>query len=303
MRDYAKVSPQFWIGKTGKKIRAKGCAAQVTALYLMTSPHANMIGLYYLPKTYLAHETGQTIEGASEALSSLSEVGFCQYDEATEMVWVVEMAGYQVAEALQETDKRCKGIQKEYDELPENPYLAEFYDKYVTAFHMIKNRGASKGHRRGFKGPTKPRAGTGARTRAGTRAGAGTLVERQALERGIEAPAEKVFGYWQEVMQHPHAKLDLKREKTIRARFADGYSPEDLCLAVDGCKRDPFSMGENDRHTVFDDIELICRDGSHVDKFIKLAQQNPALLSMSAAGRKTASSAQEWLNGEGDGKH
>jgi hypothetical protein len=49
MRDYAKVAPTFWNGETGKKIRELGRDAQVVALYLITCPSSNWIGLYYLP--------------------------------------------------------------------------------------------------------------------------------------------------------------------------------------------------------------------------------------------------------------
>lgn len=68
MRDYAKVSPRFWLGETGRELRKAGAEAQVVAFYLMTSPHANMLGLYYLPVLYLAHETGLGLEGASKGL-------------------------------------------------------------------------------------------------------------------------------------------------------------------------------------------------------------------------------------------
>ncbi|MCJ2205071.1 hypothetical protein K9T61_05110 [Escherichia coli] len=44
MRDYAKVSPRFWLGETGRELRKAGAEAQVVAFYLMTSPHANMLG-------------------------------------------------------------------------------------------------------------------------------------------------------------------------------------------------------------------------------------------------------------------
>lgn len=167
MRDYGKVSPRFWIGQTGKKIRAAGCEAQIVGLYLLTSPHANMLGLFYLPKAYIAHEVGCSLEGASKALASLSKVHFCAYDEATEMVWVYEMARFQIGEQLKEDDKRCKGVQKEYDDLPENPFLAEFYEKYKAAFNLVSKRGASKPLRRPIKAPSKPGAGTGAITGAG----------------------------------------------------------------------------------------------------------------------------------------
>lgn len=94
MRDYAKVAPQFWIGATGKALRKAGAEAQVVALYLLTSPHANMLGLYYLPTVYLIHETGLGEEGASKGLQRAIEAGFCSYDEASEVVWVHEMARF-----------------------------------------------------------------------------------------------------------------------------------------------------------------------------------------------------------------
>lgn len=145
MRDYAKVSPQFWIGTTGKALRAAGPEAQIVALYLLTTPHANMLGLFYLPKLFIAHETGLPIEGASRGLQSSINAHFCSYDAQTEVVWVHEMAAYQVGEQLSENDKRCIGIQNEYDSLPENPFLRGFFDRYSGAFHMRKFRGfASK---------------------------------------------------------------------------------------------------------------------------------------------------------------
>ena len=67
MRDYAKVSPHFWVGKTGKQLK-KNPEALVVAMYLMTNPHANMLGLYYMPQMFIAHETGLTLEGASKGL-------------------------------------------------------------------------------------------------------------------------------------------------------------------------------------------------------------------------------------------
>lgn len=134
------MSPKFWIGATGKHLRQAGIEAQMVALYLLTSPHANMSGLYYQPLMYLAHETGLGIEGASKGLQRAIEVGFCAYDGASEVVWVYHMASYQVGKELKPADKRCLGMQYEYNELPENPYLAMFYDKYETAFCLTKKR-------------------------------------------------------------------------------------------------------------------------------------------------------------------
>lgn len=152
MRDYATVAPQFWLGKTGRELRKKGAEAQVVSFYLMTSPHANMLGLYYLPILYIAHETGLGLEGALKGLKSAIEAGFCSYDEDTEMVWVHEMAAYQVGKALKAGDNRCSGVRNEYASLTENSFLSSFYERYKNDFHLDVKRetcrileGASKG--------------------------------------------------------------------------------------------------------------------------------------------------------------
>jgi len=139
MRDYAQVRPRFWTGNTGRLLRDDR-EAQVLALYLITGPHANMIGLYYLPIAYITADTGIPFEGASKALAKLHEGGFCKYDQTAEVVWVVEMARNQVGERLVEADKRCKSIHREYMSLPQNSFLKEFFDRYSGAFHLTAPR-------------------------------------------------------------------------------------------------------------------------------------------------------------------
>lgn len=158
MRDYSKISPKFWIGKTGKKLRSSGMEAQLVSLYLMTCPHANMLGLFYCPISYVAHETGLTLEGATKGLASSIEAGFCEYDEASEIVWVIEMAEYQIAATLKAEDKRCAGVQNEYNDLPDNPFMARFFDKYSAAFNMTKSRGEVAKKPSPLKAPSKPLA-------------------------------------------------------------------------------------------------------------------------------------------------
>lgn len=141
MRDYSKVIASFWTGDTGKALRRRGPDAMLVALYLMTSPTSNMLGLYYQPTLYMAHETGLGLEGATKGLRDAIDVGFCQYDEATEMVWVIEMARYQIGDALKASDKRSAGVQNAYDALPSNPFLGPFFDRYGDAFCMSHRRG------------------------------------------------------------------------------------------------------------------------------------------------------------------
>lgn len=148
MREYAKIAPTFWTGTTGREVRRRGFEGVTVALYLMSSPGSNMLGLYYQPILYMAHETGLGLEGASKGLQACIEAGFCRYDDKTETVWVVEMAGYQIAKQLKASDNRCAGIQREYDALPDNPFLSGFFDHYADRFHLS--------NRRGREAPSKP---------------------------------------------------------------------------------------------------------------------------------------------------
>lgn len=108
----------------------------------------------------------------------------------------------------------------------------------------------------------------------------GNIIER-SLERTIEnttpckvetlPEVNELFQYWQKVLEHPRAKLDNKRKRKIEAALRLGYAMDELKQAIDGCTKDPFSMGQNERGQKFDDIELILRDASHIDKFIRFA--------------------------------
>lgn len=77
----------------------------------------------------------------------------------------------------------------------------------------------------------------------------------------------EIFKYWQAELQHPHSVLDDKRHKVITARIKEGYTKERIMQAIRGIKLSPHNMGQNDRNTKFDDIELICRTGANVDRF------------------------------------
>lgn len=82
---------------------------------------------------------------------------------------------------------------------------------------------------------------------------------------------QKVFSHWQETLDHPRAKLDDKRKRKIAAALKT-FSLEDLCLAIDGCAASDFHMGKNDSQTKYDDISLILRDASHIEKFMDGAE-------------------------------
>jgi len=82
----------------------------------------------------------------------------------------------------------------------------------------------------------------------------------------------QVFRFWQEHLNHPKAVFDSKRRKAVNARLREGHSVDDLITAVRGCKLSPHHMGQNEQQAVYDDLELICRDTTHVERFIARAE-------------------------------
>jgi len=83
-----------------------------------------------------------------------------------------------------------------------------------------------------------------------------------------------IFDFWKTEFNHPKAKLDSKRSRAIKARLKDGYTVDDIQKAITGCKQSPFHQGENERHTIYDGIDLICRDADKLEGFISRADQS-----------------------------
>jgi hypothetical protein len=158
-RNYATVSPRFWTGETGRALRAEGRDVQLLALYLITSPHANMIGLYYLPLPLAGHEIGMDLVEVTAAMHGAEEAGFCQYDWEGAVVFVPEMARHQLGAALGKGDKRRKGVVSMLLALTDSPLAVAFAERYATAYDLGSYaeiarglEGAWKGSRRGLEG-------------------------------------------------------------------------------------------------------------------------------------------------------
>lgn len=161
MREYAIVPSKFWITPLAKSLRGNP-ALQVVALYLKTGPHANMIGLYHCPIAYVAQDTGIPFEGASEALASLSQAGYCTFDEQADVVFVHDMAPEQIGATLAPADKRTKAVLREWSAVPSEGLRRAFHRLYAEAFHLPPmpeigdlGQGASKVVAGPFGGPSK----------------------------------------------------------------------------------------------------------------------------------------------------
>ena len=93
-----------------------------------------------------------------------------------------------------------------------------------------------------------------------------------------DAVALGVFKYWAEERHRalglngegPKQVATKRRLAKIRARLVEGYTAAELRSAIDGVLASEFHITGG--HT---DIELICRDQAHVDRYALLAPKKP----------------------------
>ncbi|TDY23593.1 uncharacterized protein YdaU (DUF1376 family) [Paraburkholderia sp. BL6665CI2N2] len=103
--------------------------------------------------------------------------------------------------------------------------------------------------------------------------GLGAPSESKASE---SADIEGVFEYWRKSMNTPKSKLDDKRRGVIRRALKAGYSPRDLCRAIQGCSLTPYNQGDNDRGQKYLGIQVCLKDADQIDRFIANAKSPPA---------------------------
>ncbi len=143
---YGVLVSAFWDGATGQQLQAMGAKdAIILAAFLCANPYANMIGLYDLTLGRIRRHL-PVLKGAAKierTLGILTGVQYAFYDERTEFVWVKEMARIRLnlrGEPLKPDDNRRLGALKLYKNLPINPFLGPFFDRYARELALSDRR-------------------------------------------------------------------------------------------------------------------------------------------------------------------
>jgi hypothetical protein len=85
MRDYGKVHTTFWSSSTMRKLSEDG---RTLALYLLTSPHSTIAGVYRLPDGYVCEDLQWPSERVAKGFAELLSNGFANRCETTKWVWI-----------------------------------------------------------------------------------------------------------------------------------------------------------------------------------------------------------------------
>jgi hypothetical protein len=87
MRDYGKVHTRFWSSDTIRGLTDDG---RLLAMYLMTSPHSTIAGVFRLPDGYVCEDMQWTPERVAQGFAELFAKGFGNRCETSKWVWVTK---------------------------------------------------------------------------------------------------------------------------------------------------------------------------------------------------------------------
>lgn len=132
MRKYAKVSPRFWTG--GLTYKLHDCPEGISlAMYLVTCPESNSIGLYQLHLEVASKRLAVPRPTLARGLKRLCEIGFARYDESTDRVWVVEHMRHQWPGLNKE---QRKGVEEQLSDHLISFLVKDFVDLYGDEYSL-----------------------------------------------------------------------------------------------------------------------------------------------------------------------
>jgi hypothetical protein len=85
MRDYGKVHTKFWSSKSVRDLSEDG---RILALYLLTSPHSTIAGVFRLPDGYVCEDIQWSPERVAKGFAELFHNGFANRCETSKWVWI-----------------------------------------------------------------------------------------------------------------------------------------------------------------------------------------------------------------------
>jgi hypothetical protein len=119
-------------------------------------------------------------------------------------------------------------------------------------------------------------------------------AEKNTVELKLDVdPVAKVFDHWRQVHNHARAQLDSKR-RTLIATQLKRFSEADLCESISGYLNSPHHMGQNEKATKYDDIELFLRDSKHVEAGLRFYAEPPRT-DLSSKTRANVAAVADWV--------
>jgi hypothetical protein len=249
-----------------------------TLLYLwsFTNPRCGMAGVYKVSQSKMI-ESKVPARNLDAALVELRDARFLFYEDS--VLWVRS----RVKRLRARSPQMAKSIARDIQKLdPAHPIRRMFLDEYhgvqwlndtlsgpyAEGMHTVSEKPIGKPDSYTVSIPSPDPIDRVNGNGNGNGQGDVAVVVSVRGEVSGRARALADFEYWQARCNHPNAKPTAERVRKIEARYAEGYTSEQVRSAIDGAARGAYVDDSGKR---FDDIELICRSGSKLESFIQRA--------------------------------
>lgn len=137
MRDYGKIGHKMWADQLWRDLSNIGVEAFAICSYLQSGPASTMLGIYRLSLEQIEEALGLSLKKTKYFLEKLIEINYCSYDYELKYIWIHEMAEMEIG-ALKINDNQVKGVQTQFNRLPQTPLTIQYYEKYKDLFHIVK---------------------------------------------------------------------------------------------------------------------------------------------------------------------
>lgn len=118
---YTRVESKFW---QDEKMRTISCDARYLMLYLLTSPHRNILGLYFLPVPYACFDLGWDEERFNKGFKELLSKGCIKYDFDSNIVFIVNFLKHNPLE----NQNQVKSAIDKLKQLPNTFLIKDLYE-------------------------------------------------------------------------------------------------------------------------------------------------------------------------------
>jgi hypothetical protein len=140
-RAYGTIPNELWLGTEIPGFLSLSAEAKLAEIYLLSSPHANMLGVYWLPLPYMAREMRLSDERIGAIVEELEDAGMIKYDPTTEHVYVTHFVKTQVlgqSDGLHPSNNQVKGARYIFASLPNTPLKDDLMAAYGPALHLAQ---------------------------------------------------------------------------------------------------------------------------------------------------------------------
>jgi hypothetical protein len=210
MREYGKVYCALW---SSTDFRSLDEDARMLVLYLLTSPHATIAGVFRLPDGYITEDVQWPRERVAEGFQNLEDNGFATRCPVTQWVWICKFLTWNPPE----NPNQWKAVEKIVATIPKDClWLGEF-----LASSNVPNAGEKRNGSETVPEPVTV-TGTVVVTGTGVPTAAAPPRRRPKTDDGWFSEFRRVY---------PKRSGDQGWTKALRAanaRIAEGHTPDEM---------------------------------------------------------------------------